>query len=273
MARTPALFNGPIDFTDPASGKQISLPLSSIYFDGSSIKAEGGLYTENQTVADPWLAYLSNSRLVVPDESPPAKPAMALTATNAGSSGNLIQITFSNFQPAAAPADTKFDAVVTEVDTYTGLKPSTIQDVLGATGGAGKQPGLVFVSAVSTDLPAPIVAGKLTGTPASLDIPKNGGGNAFTLQAKAGGADGALTTITIKDVNVPQSTFTLVATWTRTEKGIKASDMSKFSYEIQVAAPNGATLTAPAPGTITLSGGSDALALPAVKASANLVTG
>ncbi len=276
MARTPALFNGPIDFTDLASGKQISLPLSSVFFDGSSVKAEGDVYVAHKAAADAWLAYLAGTGLLAADKSPPAVPAMVITAKDAGASGNFIQMTFKNFVPDADPANTKFDTVVSEVDTYTELKPATIQDTLGAAAGAGKQPGLVFVpGGAVTDMPAAVPETSMSGDPATLPIPKNSGpGNAFTLQAKAAGADGALTKITIKDVNIAASTFTLIASWTKPKTSIKASQIqSNFAYEIVVAPPSGGTLAPPAPGTVALSGGSDALARPAAKASANLVTG
>jgi hypothetical protein len=279
MARTPALFNGPINFTDVASGKEISLPLSSVFFDGSLVKAEGSIYDANKGAADAWLTYLASAGLLKPDKSPPAKPAMKITAQIGGASGNYIQVTFGNFVPDNAnAANTTFDAAVTEVDTYTDLKLATIQDALGATAGAGKQPGLVLIpGAAPTDMPAVMPETAMAGDPAKLAVPKNtGAGDAFTLQAKAAGPDGALTKIAIKDVNIAAGTFTLVAKWTKSKAAVKVGDLqTNFAYEITVAPPDGGggALAPPAPGTVSLSGGSDALARPSVKASANLVTG
>src|SRR5262245_36283160 len=96
MARTRAIANGPVDFTDP-NGKQISLPLTAVFFDGNAVKAEGDLYNANKAIADPWLAYLAKNRLLVPDANPPTKTAMVVKARDPGSSGNFIQIEFTNF--------------------------------------------------------------------------------------------------------------------------------------------------------------------------------
>ena len=41
MARTPTLFNGPVEFMDTGTGKQIQLPLSSVFFEDNKPKAEG----------------------------------------------------------------------------------------------------------------------------------------------------------------------------------------------------------------------------------------
>jgi hypothetical protein len=202
---------------------------------------------------------------------------MVITAASPGSTGNFIQITFTGFKPDVDPAKTKFDVTVIETDTYTGLKPSTIQGILGVSAGAGTLPGLVFVPVIDTTLMPtagdyPMVAGT------QVQVPKNGGGigNAFSLQAKTAtdGTDEARTKVTIKDVNVADKTFTLVATWTKSATGIKAGDIqTNFAYEITVAAPSGLPLVAPAPGSVTLSGGADAVTLPTANASANLVTG
>ena len=96
MARIPALSKGPIGFTD-ATGSQVFLPLSSIFFEDSVIKAEGSLYTAKKAVADPWLEHLAKIGFIVPDANPPTKTAMVITAKNAGANGNLIQIEFKNF--------------------------------------------------------------------------------------------------------------------------------------------------------------------------------
>jgi hypothetical protein len=262
MARTPALTNGPVEFTD-SKGNQVSLPLSSIFFDGNTIHAEGPLYTANQAAADDWLTYLAKIGEIVPDANPPSKTAMVIQAKAAGSTGNLIQVQFSNLDDTD-PNDVKFDAAVTETDTYTQLTPGTVQAALAA------QPGLVSVpGSPATELPKPgayALAVSAPNTPASVDIPKNSGaGNAFTVQARTDAADGALTQVTIKDVTA--TTFTLVAAWKKTATQITAANVgATFDYEITVSAPTGGALSAPAAGTVTLSGGSDAA--PANEASA-----
>jgi hypothetical protein len=254
MARTPALSNGPVEFTN-AGGNQVSLPLSSIFFDGKTIHSEGSIYNANKAAADDWLTYLAKIGEIVPDANPPSKTAMVIKAKSAGSTGNFIQIRFSN-PDNTDPTNVKFDVTVTETDAYPGLTPATIQQALGA------QPGLVVLPGTApTELPQPgsyPLAVTNPNSPASVDIPKNSGsGNAFTLQAKADGPDGALTQVTIKDVTA--TTFTLTAAWMKTATQIMASNIgATFDYEITVSAPTGGTLSAPAAGTVTLSGGSDA---------------
>jgi len=254
MARTPALSNGPVEFTD-VGGNQVSLPLSSIFFDGKTIHAEGSIYNSHKAAADDWLTYLARIGEIVPDADPPSKTAMVITAKHAGSTGNFIQIQFSN-PDNSDPTNVKFDATVTETDTYPALTPATIQSALSA------EPGLVILPGnAPTELPKAgtyPLAVTSPNTSATVDIPKNSGlGNAFTVQARADGPDGALTQVTIKDVT---ATFTLIAGWRKTATQITASKVgTTFDYEIAVAAPTGGTLSAPAAGTVTLSGGTDAL--------------
>src|SRR5882757_5770479 len=123
MARTPALSNGPVEFTD-VGGNQVSLPLSSIFFDGKTIHAEGSIYNSHKAAADDWLTYLAKIGEIVPDADPPSKTAMVITAKHAGSTGNFIQIQFSNPDNSDS-TNVKFDATVTETDTYPGLTPAT----------------------------------------------------------------------------------------------------------------------------------------------------
>jgi hypothetical protein len=261
MPRTPSLASGPVEFTD--AGNQISLPLSSIFFDGNTIHAEGSLYNSHKAAADDWLTYLAKIGEIVPDAQPPSKTAMVIKAKTAGSNGNFIQVQFSNFDNTD-PNNVKFDAAVTETDTYTGLTPGTIQPALTA------QSGLIILPGTQpTDVPKAgtyPMAIVSPNTAATVDIPKNSGsGNAFTVQARADGADGALTQVTIKDVTA--TTFALVAAWKKSATQITASSLgSTFNYEITVSAPSGGTLSAPAPGTVTLSGGSDAASASAASA-------
>lgn len=273
MARTPVLSNRPIEFTNTVSGKQVQLPLGAIFFDGTTVKAEGDVYNANKAAADAWLSYLTQVGLLTPDNDPPIKPAMKVTAKDGGSNGNLIQVAVANVVPdLGTPANTKFDMTVTETDTYAGLKPGTIQLVLGDGGTkAGTQPGLVVLpGGVPTDLPAVTPETALAGgPPAALAIAKKtGAGNAFTLQAKASTADGSLTSVAISDVNDVAGTFTLTVKWKKLATGIKATDAAAtFTYELTVAAPDSGPLGPPAAGTYSLSGGSDPVTLPAVSAA------
>jgi hypothetical protein len=272
MPRTPALFAGPIEFMDVGTGKQISIPLSAVSFLDGSISVDG----YNNKAATDWLKYLATTGLLVPDSSPPSKPAMIITAANPGGTGNFIQITFSEF---TADADPKFKVVVTETDTYKGLTIGTLPTVLGTTTIPGTHPGLVVVVGPVADIPAATVGAPLVGTlpkaplyQAALDK-DNKPLTAFSVQARGPGeADGVDTTVTIKEVDADKKTFTLVAIWsrTRTLTATEFQDPKYFGYEIKVEKPTGLP---PAPGTYNLSGGSDALSLPAASASVQLVTG
>jgi hypothetical protein len=55
MAKTGALYNGPIKVMDKASGKQIALLLSDVFFEGNEIKAQGKVYN----VFDAFLRHLA----------------------------------------------------------------------------------------------------------------------------------------------------------------------------------------------------------------------
>jgi hypothetical protein len=274
MARARALANGPVEFA--SSGTQISLSLTAIFFDGNTVSADAGLlgdlYKANKKVADDWLAYQAANGLLRPAAQPPVKTAMVIKANDPGSNGNFIQIAFSNFDETN-PNDPKFDTAVTESNTYTNLTPSTVQTVLGAA--AGAKPGLVFVSGPSpAELPKagsyPLVMVP-NNTFAAADIQKNSGsGNAFTVQAKADGPDGAKTKVEIKDVDTSASAFTLVATWTKTASQITSSQLGSnldFAYLITIDPPADGAISVPVAGTVTLKGGSDAVGAEAASAT------
>ncbi|MDT7543575.1 MAG: hypothetical protein QOE33_3479 [Acidobacteriota bacterium] len=266
---TAALTNGPIGFTD-ASGKQVFIPLSSIYFDNTgAIKADQwGPYIAkkvDQASVNAWLQYLVLSGLIVPDTAPPPKAAMVIKSKDSGTAGNNIKIEFANVNVNAnSPGDSKLDMAITETDTYVGLKPSTIASVLGTdTPSAGSQPGLVHLKGnAAPTLPDngdyPLTKGGPAAT-AWADITKNGGGGtAFTLEAKRKGDDGNLTKVSIKKADPATGTFDLIATWSKSLVGVKVSDVPAGSgYELEVTAPPGGVLAAPVAGVVMLSGGAD----------------
>ena len=267
MTRARAVARGPVGFTD-GNGKQASLPLTAIFFDTSGVGAEGGVYTANKTVVDPWLAYLAKSGLLVPGAEAPARTAFVINAKDPGSYGNAIQIAFSSFDETD-PDTPKFDAVLSATNTYTQVTPAAVQAALGSSAGGGTSRGLVFVpGATPTELPKAGIYPLAVTDPnafASAEIPtESGSGVAFTLQAKGDGPDGALTVVEIQDVDTAAGTFSLVAKWTKSASQITASDIgSNFDYLIAVEPPSSGSISAPAEGTITLSGGSDTGGAPA----------
>jgi hypothetical protein len=268
MAIAPAIASGPIFFLDTATGRQVSLPLRDVFFDTGVITATGSIYTAYQALLDTLLPHLASTGQIVPGPPPPVNPVMVIRAKQAGAKGNFIVVDFGDFD-YTDPTNPEFNVSIDETDTYTGLTPATVQQVLGSAAGGGTSSGLVFVpnpAPVATALPQagtyPLL---MQGPAAEVTIPLNGGpGDAFTVQARENGADGALTSVEINDVNLSASTFTLVASWSKdTSSRITAADVeTEFAYEIEVDPPagGGATVGAPAPGTVILSGGADAAA-------------
>ena len=260
---TAVAATGPVVFTDRATGSQKSIPVSSLYFSNSdgTIKADRWApYNSGnaafKTGVDDWLKYLVTASILTPVEKSEPKAAMVITAKDPGSTGNTIELTVSNVHETT-PDVFVFDAVVKENDVYTGLTADTLKDVIGNTAGGGTKPGLVFVS--SAGAPAVPKAGDypLTGDPAEVEVKKADDTVAFKLKAKAAGADGARTVVTIgaPDAN---DKFTLTAKWQRSETNLAPADLqSKFAYEITVTAPDGSPLAVPGAGTTVLAGGAD----------------
>lgn len=270
MANKPAVSNGPIEITDNF-GKQLSIPLSALYFDSAgSIKADHWpTYSATpsiQPAVNSWLGYLVDQGLLSPGAAPAPVPAFQLQARDAGSNGNFITVSFTNIAPAAKPADTKVDASVTETDTYTFLSPSTISGVLGASAGTGTRPGLVFLASKNPSLPV-AGSGVLAGNPPQFVVP-----GAFTLQGVHSEADATLTTVTIQDVDASAQTFTLIVSWQKSATGVKLSDLDgQFKYVVDIIPPAGGFTVPPAAGVVTLAGGTDPVSITPSQARATVV--
>lgn len=260
---TAVAATGPVVYTDRVTGRQQTIPISSLYFSNSdgTIKADKWKpYTDGNAdfkgAIDAWLGHLVKSSLLTPVERSEPKAAMVITAKDPGSTGNTIELTVSNVHESA-PDVFVFDAQVKENDVYTGLTADTLKDVIGNTAGGGTKPGLVFVS--SAGAPGVPKAGNypLTGDPAEVEVKKADDTTAFKLKAKAAGADGARTVVTIgaPDAN---DKFTLTAKWERSETNLAPADLqTKFAYELTVTAPDGSPLAVPGAGTTVLAGGAD----------------
>lgn len=261
MADTPATAMGPLEFTD--QGQQFVIPLSALYFDaGVTLKTSSPLYAKHKQALDGWLAYLQSNGLVTPAPVAPPAPAMVITAADKGSAGNDIVISFSNVHEDPNTHDTVFDATLTHTDTYPGLTPDTVGDVIGTSKGTGTRKGLVFVS--SGGKPTQPANGSYPlsgGPPAAGDISDGHGGKAFSVTTRSSDAESANTTVEVTAADDPSSpdTFTLTASWSKQATGIQVTDLeTEFASEITVAAPDGGQLAPPAPGTVSLRGGSDA---------------
>ena len=260
MADTPATAMGPLEFTD--EGEQFVIPISALYFDsGGTLKTSSPLYAKHKQALDGWLAYLQGQGLVTPAPVPPPAPAMVITALETGSTGNDIVIAFSNVHEDPNTHDVIFDAELTQTDVYPGLAPDTVGDVLGTGPGNGSRPGLVYVSSGGTPTQPANGSYPLSGgPPATADISDGHGGTAFSVTTRSNNADSTHTTVEISaadDTSNPD-TFTLTATWSNQVTGIQPGDLEgSFASEITVAAPDGGQLLPPAPGTVSLRGGSD----------------
>lgn len=274
MPELPAIASSPVAFSS-VDGKYFLIPLNAIYFDTSgTLKADRWpLYATYKTIVDPLLGQLQNAGVLLAGPEPPHKPAFTATAKTPGASGILVTIDISNVtansgNPSASTADVK----VTETDTYADLAVNKLVETIGKVPNGGTRPGLVFVSSgTPPDLPKAgtyAMAAANPGDPATVDIPKNAGaGTAFTLKTRADGADAPNVSIQIQNVDAVQNTFTLIATWTKSQNALAMSGLgAAFAYVVDIKAPASGFL-APAEGTTTLSGGSDAIAVDPVKAS------
>ncbi len=278
MAKLAALATAPIGYTDPSTSSQLSIPTSLIYFEDGSAKFTPPAGMSASTSADitKWLAALAREGILTSDAQAPPVPAMVISAKSAGSAGNSIEVEITNVRPKPADATkTIFDITLTETNTYELLKPQTVKAVVGTAAGGGDKPGLVFVSSGGNPSQPKDGVYPMTGDPATADIAKaDGSAGAFVLTTKAGGADAALTKVTISAATDPANpgTFTLEAVWTKAAAGIEPADLvAALGYEITVAPPDGGALAPPAAGGYALSGGGEVQA--ATKASASIPTG
>jgi hypothetical protein len=271
MAETPVVAQSPVSLNIGGSHKMI--PSTVLYFDDSgALKADRWPeYAPNAALVDALLARLKGEGVIRAGLKPATRPAFLATAVTAGSVV-LIEIETAAVVPdTATPANSKADFKVTETETYTGLEPGKAKDKLGTTATDGKNPGLVFISSASA--PSLPKAGTyvLAGDPGTINIPKNSGsGDAFVVQARAGGADGALTSVEIKDVDTTANKFTLIAKWTKSASATAMTGLAAaFAYAVTITAPSGGFL-APAPGKVTLTSGSDPVSVDPVKSSATV---
>jgi hypothetical protein len=246
-----------------STGNLLSLSVTDIFFNNGAISAKGGIYTGNQALFDPFLNHLVTIKFITEGPVPATNPVMTIKATTPGAAGNSIGVQFTNFSSDANP---KFDATVSESDTYEGLTSATVQSILGASATDGTRRGLVFVPgaapAANIDPKAGVYALAIVGpaTSATVDIPLNvGAGTAFKLQAKAASPDGALTTVETKDLDTGAHTFTLVAKWSKTAVQVLPAGLAAaLVYDVEISAPpGGGPVGTPSPGSVLLSGGAD----------------
>ena len=255
MANSPVVGTGPIQFVD--GGQQLSIPLTDLAFDSSgSIVNSWPLYSQHTAATDAWLNYLKKNGAIYPGPTPPPSAAMVITAHNPGSSGNNISITFTNVGTTDPNDATKFDATVIETESYPGLTKDTITAALTS------KPGLVTLAAGAPAKPGngqwqiPNVA------PFKVEVLESDNATgAFELDARANDAEAQHTTVTVSNASTDANNpfFDLTVTWQKTQTKVDVNGLgAAFEYEIDVAAPQGGTLSMPAAGTFNLRGGSEA---------------
>jgi hypothetical protein len=266
--------NGPISFTD-GEGRAFAIPLSLLSFnDQGQLLYDEWPHDEHSGLLDLWLPYWQKQGMIREGAEPPRGQAMIITAQDAGAAGNTILLDIQNVRPDPADAAiTIFDATVTETNSYPGLTPESLKEVIGEEAGGGTKPGLVFVSSTGDPvLPKagdyPLADGGADAS--SVDIPTpDDSAIAFSLDARKAGAEGDNITVTISDVDEVASTFTLVAVWNKEATGLEADELeATFAFEIAVDPPASGELAAPAAGEYLLRNGSDIQS--AVSASATL---
>jgi hypothetical protein len=265
MANTPAVLNGPIEFTD-SQGNGHLIIAGALSFDASNTLQVNltGMPASTAAAATAFLKHLAAQGEIVPASLPPRGIGLVVTAKDPGAQSNNIALEVTDVRPDPAD-DSKqiFDATVTETDTWTGLTPESVGSVIGTSAGGGSTPGLVFLAGPAAPLApaAGTVAVAAAGSKFQADVKKQGDPSktAMILQSKASDAEAANTAVTVTlDSGGPA--FTLIAKWTKSVSGIHADDLeTSFAYEIKAAAPPGAAaLATPAAGTYQLSGGADA---------------
>lgn len=269
--------NGPLTFTD-SSGRQISIPLSVLTFDSSgSLVVDKKKWTppaNEESLITNLLNYLVTNQLVTPISSASPKPAMVVNAAIPGAAGNhiLIKIDYKPTKLDPDPTKVTFDVTVTQKDIYSGLKTSTVIDVLGSNKPkAEKQFGLVRVVDGSIADPNLLPDDskpfelKLPASPppnsASVDITDKASKKVFTLEASQPGKDGELITVSFSDVKVTEKTFTLTAQWQKQITGVSIGNVQQkfadLSYLVTVALPPSGIFSIPADDSTSLSGGAD----------------
>lgn len=200
------------------------------------------------------------------------RPAMVLTAADAGTAGNDIEFAVTKVFPDPDPLQTSFNIALLDRHTYSGLTTATIQSVLAASPGlvqaSGQVPAGIPPQAASLYLSAGTASVK-----ASAQFATAQGTIAFTLTAKKVGVAGNNTYVSVTNVNFSSGTFDLNVEYRVNVPSISLDQLVNsvdefLAYDISISPPAGGALLAPPTGITHLSGGADG-ANP-VKASATL---
>src|SRR5271165_7516784 len=110
MASYQALGTGPISFLDVNQNQQ-EIPLSAITFGpGGADASAWPLYLANKGVVDALVKQFVAQGLLLPGAQTTATPSLTITATEPGSPGNSIAVTFANPSSSAGTVDVTVSA-------------------------------------------------------------------------------------------------------------------------------------------------------------------
>jgi hypothetical protein len=268
-----ALATGPISFLDGNSAQQ-EIPLSDIYFDANGPNASQwlslGTNSSNANLVNALLAQLAAQNLLTPGTQATPTPALTITANEAGTTGNVIQVTISNVSASAGT----MTVGVTATEVYPGLTTANIADALGTSTATSN--GLVYLQS-NNDQPPAAVTNQMLGAALIYTVVQaaNAADTAFVLAATdtTDAADAANISITVAPDPLPATTFTLTASWSKAVNDVTLSMLetaNPFGLLVTFTGPVDGPL--PAPGTVTLQGGAAATSSPAVAASASVLS-
>lgn len=263
MTLIDAVATGPVLFFT-TYGHLIEVPTDTIKFDGNDVNTTMTIDASMANLQG-YLRYLASIGQLVRGEVLTVA-SLTATAVLSETTGNRITILVS--PPTGNPATV--DITVTQVDTFTGVKLSTLDATIGNTTSTS-WPGLLRVKANDVGAPAPADAVVDVGTGADV--------NTWTIAANAGatkkvvlepvraavtdGYAAADFTVTISDVQgatAADTTFTLTARWQHKITAVAASatlpaaKFDELKYLVTFTAP-ATGFTLPNAGTTTLVGG------------------
>ena len=143
-----ALATGPVSFLDANSNQQ-EIPLSAISFGPNGPDASSwSNYPANSGLIQQLLQQLVKAGPAHSRTQVAPSAALSITATEAGTTGNVIQVTISN---VSTSADT-MTVAVSATEVYPGLTTATIGDALGTS--AATANGLVYLQSNNNQPPA-----------------------------------------------------------------------------------------------------------------------
>ena len=268
MASYQALGTGPVTFLD-GNQSQKSIPLSAIYFDGSSPNAtlwpEWTTTPANQGLITALLTQLVQQGLLVPGPTPVSQPALTITAAEPGAPGNSIQVKFSSPNTSVNPPT--ITAEVSAIETYPGLTLATLEAALGNS--AATATGVIFLSGGPTAV-MPVAQSNPITAGGTLNIVDATSTTVFTVEAVDQVPLANDTGIQLAVSAVTATAFTLTASWDSGPKVVTMAELTNpaqnpFQTLVSFTAPTNGPL--PAAGTLVLLGGAPATSSPPAAAS------